>query len=369
MTLTDYWWLLIWLFTGGVFLAFLFPKREEVVLGKTEVRWDVLPAILMVIPYIIWAGYRSDVYGDTYAYRTAFQNAPTTFGEILSYVGEATKDRGFSALTVFLKNVFGSSDVIYFLIIAAIQMLIIALVFRKYSCNYWLSIFFFIASNEYMSWAHNGIRQFLGLTLIMAGTEFLLRKKYVPLVCLILIASTLHASLLLMLPVVFIVQGKAWNKKTVLCIVASVLVLGFTSQFTDILDRMMENTQYANMVTDWKEWQDDGMNPIRLLVYSVPMLFSIIGYRQIKETNNPIINVMVNFSILTFAISICATATSGIFIGRLCSLGLEYSLGILLPWEIKNLFTAESSRFVTVSAVVFFCVFFYYQMHYSWALI
>ena len=64
MTLTNYWWLLIWLFTGGLALAAYFPKHREMVCGKIETRWGVVPAVLMAVPYIVWAGYRSDAFGD-----------------------------------------------------------------------------------------------------------------------------------------------------------------------------------------------------------------------------------------------------------------------------------------------------------------
>ena len=59
MTLTNYWWLLIWLFLGGFFLNNL-PKRRERLNRETVERWDILPAILMVLPYIIWAGLRKE---------------------------------------------------------------------------------------------------------------------------------------------------------------------------------------------------------------------------------------------------------------------------------------------------------------------
>lgn len=36
MTLTNYWWLLIWLFTGGLALAAYFPKHREMVCGKSR---------------------------------------------------------------------------------------------------------------------------------------------------------------------------------------------------------------------------------------------------------------------------------------------------------------------------------------------
>lgn len=72
MTLTNYWWLLIWLFTGGVLLALYFPKRREVIGGKVEERWDVFPAVVLMIPYVIWAGFRTNGFGDTASYRSTF---------------------------------------------------------------------------------------------------------------------------------------------------------------------------------------------------------------------------------------------------------------------------------------------------------
>ena len=369
MTLTNYWWLLIWIFGAGVFFFLVRPQRSEMVLGKREWRWNIPAAIVLVAPYIVWAGFRGDNYGDTGAYRDAFQEAPERLSELAQYLPTITKDKGFSVLTVLVKCIIGNSDVLFFLIIAAVQMLVLAFIYRKYSCGYWLSIFFFVASTDYMSWLHNGVRQFLAITLMMAGMELLLKRKYVPLICIILIAATFHASALLMLPVIFIVQGKAWNKKTVLCIIAAIAVIFFVDQFTNVLDSLLSNTQYSNMVSDWQEWEDDGTNPLRVLVYSIPMILSIIGYRQIKQENDLVINVMVNFSILTAAIALISMVTSGVFIGRLITYGSVYSQGILLPWELKCLFTRGSSRLVCMLAVVMYVIFFYYQMHMVWGLV
>lgn len=369
MTLTNYWWLLIWLFTGGVVLAIVFPKRREIVMGKVEKRWSPLAAVLLVVPYIVWAGFRSDTYGDTYAYRQTFFHAPSSVSDLASYLSGVTKDKGFATLTVLLKGIIGNSDIIYFLILAMFQMVILALVFRKYSCNYWMSIFLFVASNEYISWFHNGLRQFMAVALIFAATGLMLKKKYVPLICIILIAATMHGSAILMIPVLFIVQGKAWNKRTVLCIIASVAILFCVDQFTDVLDFLVSNTQYSNMVTDWKEWQDDGTNPIRVLVYSIPMILSIVGRKQIKNEHDPLIDILVNFSILCFAISLISMGTSGLFLGRLIIYPAVYSTCLLLPWEVKNLFTENSSRLVNLLMILGYVAYFFYQMHFSWSLL
>lgn len=369
MTLTNYWWLLIWLFLGGGFLVLAFPKRNEVVLGKVEKRWNVFPAIILIVPYIIWAGFRSDIYGDTYAYRQSFFKAPSQLGELGAYLVGVSKDKGFSVLTVFIKWIAGNSDIVYFLIIAAVQLICLALIYRKYSCDYWTSIFLFVASTDYLSWCHNGIRQFMAIILILAATELLLKKKYFLLIVVILIASTFHASALLMIPIVFIVQGKAWNKKTVLCIIASVIALSFVEQFTNVLDTLVSNTQYSNIVTDWKEWQDDGTNPIRVFIYSIPMILSIVGFKQIKNKDDSFVNILTNFSILTSAIALISMVTSGIFLGRLIIYPAIYSSFLLLPWEIDNLFTKDSAQLIKIAMIVGYIGFFFYQMHFSWGLI
>lgn len=369
MTLTNYWWLLIWLFTGGALLAWFFPRKRETVCGKIENRWGVAPAILLVVPYIIWAGFRTDAFGDTGAYRATFLAAPSQLGQLSEYLLTVTKDKGFAVLTVLIKSIIGNSDVLFFLILATFQMLCLALVYRRYSCNYWASIFLFVASTDYISWCHNGIRQFLAITLIMAATPLLLKKKYVPLIVIILLAATFHASALIMIPIVFIVQGKAWNKKTMLCIIACICALLFVDRFTDILDSALSNTQYSNMVTDWQEWQDNGTNPIRVLVYSIPMILSIIGRKQIKAEGNYMIDIMQNFSILTFGIALVSMGTSGIFLGRLISYGSVYSVSILLPWELEHIFEKSSFRLIMFAMVVGYVAFFYYQMYVIWGIL
>lgn len=369
MTLTNYWWLLIWLFIGGLFLNSLFSKRDEIVLGKREKRWDIIPAVILVLPYIIWAAYRSDNWGDTASYRSMFAEAPVTMSGWDSYLDNVTKDKGFSVLMLLIKLVAKNSDVIFFLILAIIQMICIIMIYRKYSDNYWMSIFLFIASTDYMSWMHNGIRQFTAVAMIFAATTLILKKKYVPLLLVIILASTIHGSALLMIPIVFIIQGEPWNKRTLLFILASVVALVFVGQFTDILDTLLADTQYTNVVSDWQSWSDDGTNPIRVLVYSVPTILSFIGLRKIREENNSIINLAANASIVSTAIYIVSMGTSGIFIGRLPIYVSLYATGILLPWEIDHMFNFESAKLVKVAVVGFYIVFFYYQMHLTWGIL
>ncbi len=369
MRLTNYWWLLVWAFVGGGILSEIFPKQKEIVGERKKVRWSVGAAIAFMLPYIIWTGFRGDNFGDTGAYRSTFYQTPWGINDLRAYLDTLSKDKGFSVFTALLRSVLQDSDSMYFLIIGAFQLIILALVLRRYSENYWLSVFIFIASTEYMSWCHNGIRQFIAVMIIFAGTRFLLKRQYIPLILLILLASTFHASALLMLPIIFIVQGKAWNLKTIVCIIASIVILVYINQFTGILDEALSDTQYASVVDDWTEWQDDGTNPIRVLIYSIPMLLSIVGLPQIRSENDNFVNVMTNFSILTTGIAIISMVTSGIFIGRLIIYPAIYSTFLLLPWEIENLFEDRSASLVKTSAIAGYSLFFFYQMHMVWGIL
>lgn len=365
MTLTNYWWIVIWLFSGGLFFSVFYPKQKELVMGKQEIRWRWPPALLTACPYVLWAATRVGI-GDSEVYRKTFLEAPGTLAQLPEYVSGITKDKGFYSLLVIIKSMIGNNDVLYFFILALIQMICLVVIFRKYSCDYWFSLFVFVVSTDYISWMYNGVRQFTAVTIIYAATALILKKKYILTVLVILFASTIHGSALLMLPIIFIVQGKALNKKTLLCIAASIIALVFIDQFTNILNNMLAETQYTNVVSDWKTIEDDGINPIRVLVYSVPTILAIVGLKCIREANDPVINLATNASVVSTAIGIIAMGTSGIFIGRLPIYVSLYATAILLPWEIENMFTRESARLVKVTAIVCYIGFFYYQMHITW---
>lgn len=369
MTLTNYWWLLVWLFIGGIVLSYV-PKKQENIFKIQEKRWCIFPAVIMVFPLIVWAGFREiNTAGfDTGVYQAVFLEAPSHLSQLPEYLGTITKDKGFSVLTVLIKSIVGNSPELYFLIIAVLQMLCVALVYRKYSCDYWFSIFVFVASTEYISWMHNSIRQFTAVALVFAAAPLLVKKKYISMIIIILIASTIHGSALLMLPVIFIVQGKAFNKKTIACVIAVIVALLFVNQFTNLLDTLLSDTQYQNVVNDWRSFNDDGTSPLRAMVYSVPAILALLGEKYIRNEKNPVIQVAANASIITAALSWLSTMTSGIFIGRLPIWTGLYAAGILLPWEINNFFTKESARLVKCVAIICYIVFFYYQMHFSWGI-
>lgn len=355
---------IIWLFLGGLLISRLSTRQRIRVLGEKRERWSTGAAIALVIPLIYWAGTRDFWFADTWAYYTAFQNAPTSLSDIITYADSINKDRGYHLFGAVFKCLISNDATTYFIAVAAIQMLCLAFVYRKYSRNYWLSIFLFVVSTDYISWMFNGLRQFFAAALIFAALGLVVRRRYLPTILLILVASRFHQSALLMIPVIFIVQGKAWNVKTNLVLVFSVVCILFVGEFTTFLDDAMQETQYKNVVSDWTAGQDDGTNALRVLVYAVPTIMAFLWRKKVQEADNPLINVCVNMSIISTGIYIVSMFTSGIFIGRLPIYMSLYNY-ILLPWEIRHFFKKDMRMFITVALVGCYCVFFLLQMT-SW---
>ena len=242
---------------------------------------------------------------------------PSSLSGIGTYMSSITKDYGFYFVSAIIKCIVGNKDKIYLIIIAVVQCYLMFRIYRKYSSAYVISFFLFIASTDYISWIFNGMRQFVAVTITMACFPWIIEKKYVRTVVVILIASLFHQSALLVIPFVFIAQGKAWNKKTLLFILAVIVAVLFADRFTDILDNMLADTQYQNVVSDWESWDDDGTNILRVLVYSVPAIFSLLGIKYIREADDSVINICTNMSIAASGLYVVSMFTSGIFIGRL----------------------------------------------------
>ena len=355
--------ILIWIAVIGA-VAYMAPEvvyRTELVNGEKVRRVTPLFAVAVVLPLVIWAGYRGNI-GDTGAYIKAFkEDMPTTFAGISSYMDTVTKDQGFYFVSAVVKCIIGNRYILYFIIIAAVQCLLLFHIYRKYSSSYVICFFLFIASTDYISWIFNGTRQFTAAAITVACFPWIIKKKYVYAILGILFASLFHQSALLVLPFVFIVQGKAWNKKTILFIIAVIAAVAFVDRFTDILETMLSDTQYENIVSDWESWQDDGTNFLRVLVYSVPTVLSLIGLKYIRREDSAIINVCTNMSIVSAGLYVVSMFTSGIFIGRLPIYFSLYNY-ILLPWEINAMFTKQSVKLVYIAMVIGYLGFYLYSL-------
>lgn len=363
MGMLAYGWLPVWALLGGMVLPKPFTREKD--LNRQRQQWDILPALLLVLPLILFAGWRTDALGDTALYRRQFLQLKPDFQTVCRAFRSGEKDPGYTALSVLLKMLIGNRDVLFFLMIAAVQMICVALVFRRYGWDYRLCIFLFVASTDYLSWMHNGMRQFLAVAIVFAGFRFLLEKRYLPMILLILLASLFHGSALLMLPVIFLVQGKAWNIKMQLVLVLTALIMVFIEPFTRLLSLILRHTPYAEVLENEIWASDDGVSAIRVLVYSVPAVLSLVGLRHVRSQEDPVIHLCVNCSVVTAALYLVAMVSSGIYIGRLPIYTTLFGY-MALPWLIDHIFEPRSAKLVRYCMLGLYFLFFVYQTVIVW---
>lgn len=358
------WYLFVLLIAVGIFAYQSGQVYTVEICGRQERRFGWLPVLMIAVPLIYLAGTRTNI-GDTAAYRSGFLNSSTSWSAIPGILASEGKDKGFTIFTLLLKSVIGNHDKLYFTIIAAFCLMVVVTVYRKHSCNFLMTMFLFIASGDYVQWNYNGMRQFIAVAIVFSATNLLLQKKYFPYICVALLASTIHATALIMIPICFIVQGRPWNTRTLLFLAAVLFAITSVDQLTNLITNLMENTQYSGEVGQFLE--TEGTNMLRVLVFCIPPALSLLFKKRIDRANIPIINLSVNMSIASMGAYIVSGFTSGIFVGRVPIFFSLYNY-ILLPWIIENVFEKRSARLVYVVMIAFYLIFYYYQMEITWGL-
>lgn len=357
-----YLWIFVWLiFAKNIFTKSKFVRKKLTSKNDNSISGlTTTTALIVILPIILWAGFRDFWFADTSSYYRNFINYPTTWAGFINYIPTITKDKAFYTVSAFFK-LFVHEPRVYFIVVAAIQGLCLMEFFKKYSSNYFLSLFLFVASTDIISFMFNGIRQFVAVGITLLAAPFVIEKKYFKAIIIILIASLFHQSALLLLPFIFLVQGEAFNSKTVFFLFCALIAATFVGQFTNLLDSSLENTQYKNVVSDYTSMNDDGTNPLRVLVYSVPAILSFIGRKKIVRDGGPLINICANMTIVSAGFYIISMVTSGIFIGRIPIYFSLYGY-ILLPWLVNNIFSKKTAKFINIAMIGFYLLFYYYQM-------
>ena len=364
-----YWFILIWVSMWGI-LSSGYSKRVSIQTIDNrylvESRTNAFFAIVIFSVIILFSGLRSGI-ADTPAYIKMFNEYPTTRLEAIKVItDENAREPGFRLLSILFKSFISQDYHAWLFVIALITGICIMIPLYKYSCDFGISTFLFVASCQF-TWMLNGMRQFLVASIMFACTHFILEKKTIPYIATVLLLSTIHTSLLIMIPVYFIVRDEPWKKKNILFMILIILAMIFADRFTNILTDVVEDTNYSTSVNEFKD-TDDGTNSIRILVEAVPTIIAFIYRKKIKEKATPLINISINMSMVATGLYIISKiARSGVLLGRLPIYFSLYNL-ILLPWLIKNVFEKKEKRLIMFSMIVCYVFFFYYQMDVIWGI-
>jgi transmembrane protein EpsG len=303
-----------------------------------------LLTIFIISLLVMVSGLRSNI-GDTEAYMHAYRLDILNWGNI-----DYSDEFGFQIYQLLLKEISQDPQLLVF-VSALITNVLIILTLYKYCEHFDLGVFVYIASGMFLV-SMNGIRQFIAAGLFFIATKFLIEGKWKSYVLIILLASTIHKSALILIPIYFIVRRKAWTKSTLILLFTSILMIGAYNEFSSVLFKAIENTKYGH----YSNFSEGGANILRVIVGGVPLILAFLGREKLR-LRIPYSDYVVNMGVIGLIILIISTQ-NWIFARFNIYFGL-YNL-ILISW-IVSLFHSRQRRFIYYSIWVCYFIFFIFE--------
>lgn len=299
---------------------------------------------LVIICLVTVAGFQKNI-GDTYFYMHSFKITDFTWQDI-----DFSGDFGFNIYQLILQQISSDPQILIFTT-ALITNLLIVMVLYKYSRMFELAVYVYIAAGMFTT-SMNGIRQYLAAAIVFCSTKYLLNGDFKKYALIILLASTVHKSALVLLPIYFVVRREAWTKVTFILLTLSIfIVLGFNA-FSGMLFSALDNTQYGH----YSDFAEGGANKLRIVIIAIPVLIAFLGREKLKKIW-PESDYIVNMSIISVFFIVIASQ-NWIFARFNIYFGL-YGL-ILISWIVK-LFRENNQKMIYFGIIVFYFIYFYFE--------
>ena len=357
--------MILWIAILGIYNRISLRTKQrkcEMPQGHNKYRVPMWLGVLTFGYIIFWVGMRSGV-ADTGTYITAFNTYPSDISIIPQYWDfSENKSPGFVTFSILFKHFISTDYHIWLMTIAAFTGIPIMLVLRKRSEHFFYSMFLFMAGLLFF-WMLNGMRQFLAAAIVFLASDWIEKRKTIFFILAVLVAATIHFTVLVMIPMYFIATAKPFGKKIIFFLILLLLAIIFLEPFIGSMEDVLEGTAYAGATAQFA--QDDGVNPIRVLVMAVTPIIAFCGRKIIVKKDNIFINICINMSVICAGIYFLGMFTSGILVGRLPIYFELYNI-ILLPYLLEECFTKESSKIMYLLCTVGFLGFYYFQMRNSY---
>ena len=310
---------------------------------------EIICILIVMIIFILVGGLRTNI-GDTSMYMHSYN----LLGEFTGFTPDM-KDKGFTVFQLILYNINSDPQFLVFVtsfITQALNIFTLAL-YRNY---FELQIYMYIAAGYFLT-SMNGIRQALAGAILFIATQLIIKGKFIPYLLVVLLASTIHSSAFIMIPVYFIARQEAWSKETKIIIaLAAIGFLFFKELMPQVFDMLGDSsyTEYAEDIASG----NNGSSFMRVIINFVPIFLAYIKRDKLKECW-PESNIFVNMSLINLIFIIFALY-DWIFVRF--TIYFELYNFVLLPGLIKHCFENRKERdLIYFCFIVCYFIFFYYE--------
>ncbi len=286
---------------------------------------------------------RGDTIGDTFQYKHSYSL-------LYKYKFSTEGDWGFNLFQYFLYKINKEPQ---FLIIITSLITVGFNIYNLYHyCSYMeLEIYMYITSGYFIT-SMNGIRQSMLAAVVFTFTRIIEKENTILFIFAVILASPFHQSVLILIPVYFIVKQEAWSKTTVAVIIVSCIgFMGFSTIFPALL-RALEDTNYGYYAN---QTDMGGSSFMRVIVNAVPVILAYIKRKELKE-NWPKSNIFVNMALIN-VIFVAFGMYNWIF-NRFTIYFQLYNF-VLIPYIIQHCFNGKERRLIYVGFLLCYFIFFY----------
>lgn len=296
---------------------------------------------IFIFIIFIFSAIRFDVGWDFMAYHQAL----TT--DIYTNIGNNGE-----LFTLLLINVakFFNFPQLYFILNSGICVFCISSVVRRYSKDPWMSMIIFVTFPLFYLNSFSVIRNFSAIAIVLYASRFIIEKKIVKYIIVIMIASQFHKSALIGF-VFYPLKNVRLTNLSMLTILLISPIIGEVMRFI-VKIFIPQYSIYLN-----KTVNQEGTKAIIIFLLLAIIIMLLKKYIKITDVSESFFIFYNNFIYgLLIYIIFFETGTMG---HRLSLYGTIGSI-ILIP-EIINLFKSKKERFMIKSVVyLFFAIFFFY---------
>ncbi len=182
-------------------------------------------------------------------------------------------EEGFNALVAVLYRLAGNEN--FLLVFGVFAFLTIGLFLKamyEQSDSFGLSFFLFMAFGFYFS-TFNTVRYYLALALALYSVKYVLKKEWVKFLLLVLLGSTFHKSMLVVIPLYFLAT-LAWKKWQL------ALMALFCTTFFFLQDFYLKAVVFLYPSYEDTEYLEGGISWFNILRCLGVLIFAMLYYKQ-----------------------------------------------------------------------------------------
>lgn len=262
-----------------------------------------IAVILPIVFFTVFVALRKTV-GDTFYYMHSFN--------LMSDNNPVEIELFFGSMFTFFQNIIRNltDDPQWLIVFSAVFSIPVPLIILyKYCPRFEMAIFMFVAFS-YLGGAMNGMRQYMGASIVLLATRYLFSAKktdFIKYAVIIMLAYCMHNSAIIMLPLYFVVRRRAWQISSYLMVLGSAVgVVIFDTILPSFLSAL-EQTDYSNYAQNgwFTSGQEGGSSLVRVMFIAYPIVIAYLNKERLKMLGR-IGDILVNIVFVDVAIYMIA---------------------------------------------------------------